>query len=101
MKIEQPLNDTQRAVVEDMLPIAKWTVRKYITSSENISGLSYDVSASAAQSAVRQRSHRHLVKLMRFHISIAKGIAGTNIIFFSVIYRTVFIEYGCRPQECL
>lgn len=42
MKIEQPLNDTQRAVVEDMLPIAKWTVRKYITSSKNISGLSYD-----------------------------------------------------------
>ena len=25
-----------------MLPIAKWTVRKYITSSKNISGLSYD-----------------------------------------------------------
>ena len=42
MKFNQPLNDTQRALVEDALPVARWTVRKYITSNESIVGLSLD-----------------------------------------------------------
>ena len=42
MKFDQPLNDAQRALVEDTLPVARWTVRKYIASNENIVGLSLE-----------------------------------------------------------
>mgnify|MGYP003294073771 CR=1 FL=1 len=42
MKFDQPLNDVQRAMVEDTLPVARWTVRKYIASNENIVGLSLE-----------------------------------------------------------
>lgn len=42
MKFDQPLNDRQRAMVEDTLPVARWTVRKYISSNENIVGLSLE-----------------------------------------------------------
>ena len=42
MKFDQPLTDAQRALAEDFLPIARWTVHTYINSNEMVSGLSHE-----------------------------------------------------------
>ena len=42
MKFDQPLNDKQSAMVADALPVARWTVNKYITSNESIVGLNLE-----------------------------------------------------------
>lgn len=39
MKFESPLTTDQRAMVEEALPVARWVVRRYIKSNDNISGL--------------------------------------------------------------
>lgn len=42
MKFDTPLTDAQRALVEDYLPLAQWTVHNYIKPNDAISGLSCD-----------------------------------------------------------
>lgn len=42
MKFDKSLTDAQRALVEDSLTLAQWTVHNYIKPNESISGLSYD-----------------------------------------------------------
>lgn len=40
MKLDKPLTDAQRALVEDTLNVAQWTVRNYFTTADVVSGLS-------------------------------------------------------------
>lgn len=42
MKLNTPLDAAQRLMVEDAIPLAKWAVKKYITSCEQITGLGYE-----------------------------------------------------------
>ena len=42
MKLNTPLNAAQRMLVEDAIPLAKWTVKTYITSCEQVAGLGYE-----------------------------------------------------------
>lgn len=83
MKFNQPLNDTQRTLVEDTLPIACWTVRKYIATNENIVGLALEdihqeayLALCAAASTYKERHvqfstyavtviHNHLIDYCR------------------------------------
>ena len=42
MKCDRKLNEEQRALVEQTLPLVSWTIRRYISSNERVSGLGFD-----------------------------------------------------------
>lgn len=59
------------------------------------------ISALTPQTAVGKGAHGHLVKGLGFHIGIAEWVSGADVVFFSVIYGTVLIQYGRRTKERL
>ena len=42
MKCDRKLDEEQRALVERALPLVSWTIRRYISSNESVSGLGFD-----------------------------------------------------------
>ena len=59
------------------------------------------VSAFTPQTAVGKGAHGHLVEGVGFHIGIAEWVSGTDVVFFTVIDRAVFIQDGRRTKERL
>ena len=42
MKCDRKLNEEQRTLVEQALPLVSWTIRRYISSNESVAGLGFD-----------------------------------------------------------
>ena len=42
MKCDRKLDEEQRALVEQALPLVSWTIRRYISSNESVAGLGFD-----------------------------------------------------------
>ena len=42
MKCDRKLDEEQRTLVEQTLPLVSWTIRRYISSNESVSGLGFD-----------------------------------------------------------
>ena len=42
MKYDFTLNEDQRRLVEKSLPLVRWTIRRYISSNESVTGLGFD-----------------------------------------------------------